>query len=253
VSLGEVLLRSNTMKPVYPVTLAGCVASTLDVEAPVTLDEPALWVWFRELSALDVTLMDAQDRSALTADLWSSGMALGPLGVAQTVRVHPEYLRALTALMAHVLPSTPILLRAYDPSEEDHIAANRFLMGCVFGAGLAPTQAIILQGFRGTPPVVEAWLGLPATVNFSLGGSIVEFSEAEKNGVRRITHDRLLIESCPPLSPSGIEHPATPIHLGWVAHHVAQVLGQSDTFVSRITLVNGLSAFRMPVVRDHPM
>jgi Tat protein secretion system quality control protein TatD with DNase activity len=177
-------------------------------------------------------------------------MALGPLGIAQTVRVHPEYLRALTA---HVLPSTPILLRAYDPSEEDHIAANRFLMGCVFGAGLAPTQAIVLQGFWGTPPLVEAWLGLPATVYFSLGGSIVEFSEAEKNGVRRIPNDRLLIESCPPLSPSGIEHPATPIHLGWVAHHVAQVLGQSDTFVCRLTLINGLSAFRMPVVRDHPM
>jgi hypothetical protein len=107
VSLGEVLLRSNTVEPEYPVTLAGGVASTLDVEAPVTLDEPSLWVWSRELSALDVTLMDAQGRTALTADLWSSGMALGPLGVAQTVWVPPEYLRALTALMAHVTPSTP--------------------------------------------------------------------------------------------------------------------------------------------------
>jgi hypothetical protein len=107
-------------------------------------------------------------------------MALGPLGVAQTVPVNPDHLRALTTLMAHVLPSTPILLRAYDLSEEDHIAANRLLMGCVFGAGLAPTQALVLQGFRGTPPLVEAWLGLPATVYFSLGGSIVEFSEAEK-------------------------------------------------------------------------
>jgi hypothetical protein len=128
------------------------VAFTLDVEAPVTLDEPALWVWTRELSALDVTSMDAQGRSALTADFSSSGMALGPLGFAQTVHVSPQQLRAFIALMAHVMPSTPILLRAYDLSEEDHIAANRLLMGCVFGAGLAPTQAVILQGFRGTPP-----------------------------------------------------------------------------------------------------
>ena len=197
--------------------------------------------------------MDAQGRTTLTADLWSIGMALGPLGVAQTVQVHPEYLRALTALMAYVMPSTPILLRAYDPSEEDHLAANRFLMGCAFGAGLAPTQAVVLQGFRGTPPLVEAWLRLPSVVYFSLGGSIVEFSEAEKCGVRTIPHDRLLIESCPPLSPSGMGHPSTPLHLGWVAHQVATVLGQSDTFVCRLTLVNGLAAFRMLVVRDHPM
>jgi hypothetical protein len=78
------------------------------LEAPVTLDEPALWVWTRELSALDVTSMDAQGRSALTADLWSSGMALGPLGFAQTVHVSPQQLRAITTLMAHVMPTTPI-------------------------------------------------------------------------------------------------------------------------------------------------
>jgi Tat protein secretion system quality control protein TatD with DNase activity len=100
---------------------------------------------------------------------------------------------------------------------------------------------------------MEAWLGHPATVYFSLGGSIVEFSEAEKNGVRRIPHERLLTESCPSLSPSGTEYPATPIHLGWVAHHLAQVLGESNTFVCRFTFVNGLSAFRMQVVRDYPM
>jgi hypothetical protein len=128
-----------------------------------------------------------------------------------------QQLRALTALMAHVMPSTPILLRAYD-LREDHIAANRLLMGCVFGAGLALTQVIILQGFRGTSPLVEAWLGIPATVYFSPGGSIAEFSKAEKNGVRRIPHERLLVESCPPISPSGIDYPATSIHLGWVAH-----------------------------------
>jgi hypothetical protein len=34
VSLGEMLLRSSTMDPLYPVTLAGCVASTLDVRGP---------------------------------------------------------------------------------------------------------------------------------------------------------------------------------------------------------------------------
>jgi hypothetical protein len=48
--------------------------------------------------------MDAQGRGALTADLWSSGMALGPLGVAQTVRVNPEHLRALTTLSSAVHP-----------------------------------------------------------------------------------------------------------------------------------------------------
>jgi hypothetical protein len=51
------------------------VASTLDVEAPVTLDEPALWVWSRELSALDVTSMDAQGRSALPLTF---GLAVWP-------------------------------------------------------------------------------------------------------------------------------------------------------------------------------
>jgi hypothetical protein len=151
-SLGEMLLLSKSSESVYAVTLAGCVASTLGVEAPVMLDEPALWVWTRDLSALDVISMDAQGRSALTADFWSSSMALGPLGFAQTVHISPPKTEG-----SHSPNGTRDALHPHateDLSEEDHIAANRFLMGFYFWTGLAPTQGIILQGFRGTSPLV---------------------------------------------------------------------------------------------------
>nr|XP_054752878.1 3'-5' ssDNA/RNA exonuclease TatD-like [Lytechinus pictus] len=93
------------------------------------------------------------------------------------------------------------------------------------------------------PQEIAKWISAFPECRFGVTGTVLGFSETQKDGVLRIPDDRLLLETDSPyLALHGLKRPNSPMYIGDIAREVARIRRDTTEYILRRTREN---AFRL--------
>ncbi|KAH3872198.1 uncharacterized protein LOC127868684 [Dreissena polymorpha] len=171
-------------------------------------------------------------------------VALGEVGLDRTEPADTWGLQeeVLTRILELSSPCQPIILHIRDG--EDRQSGVLYLM-CLelLKPNVARTQKVVLHCFTGAQEVVIRWCKAFPNCFFSYSGQARLFTEAQKQAVRRVPANRLLIETDSPyFRPAGARM-CTPSFLGDVANVIASYRDSEVRDVCQLTLRNSTQLF----------
>ncbi|KAH3701148.1 hypothetical protein DPMN_076131 [Dreissena polymorpha] len=167
-------------------------------------------------------------------------VALGELGLDRT---EPSETRGLQEeVLTRISPCQPVILHIRD--EEDRQSVVLYLE-CLelMKTNAARTQKVVLHCFIGAQEVVVSWCKAFPNCYFSYSGQARHFTESQKQAVRRVPANRLLIETVSPyFRPAGARM-CTPSFLGEVANVIASYRDSEVRDVCQLTFRNSTQLF----------
>ncbi|XP_069114375.1 uncharacterized metal-dependent hydrolase YcfH-like [Argopecten irradians] len=193
--------------------------------------------------------LTAEDLDRLKVLLTVPGVVgLGEVGIDHTVQPpeHWYYQERQLKSLLQFLPSDKVLVLHIRGTRGDKAGVEAY-MRCldILEARVDRHQKIQLHCFTGTAHVVECWrIGFPNT-HFSFSGIMAQFSEEQKEGLRSIPKENLLIETDAPYFPLCQQHQwSAPHFLNRTAQAVADVLEDMTVEeVMELTERNGVRFF----------
>ncbi|KAH3827324.1 hypothetical protein DPMN_129256 [Dreissena polymorpha] len=171
-------------------------------------------------------------------------VALGEVGLDRTEPADTWGLQeeVLTRILELSSPCQPIILRIRDGEDRQ---SGVLYLECLelLKPNVARTQKVVLHCFTGAQEVVVSWCKAFPNCFFSYSGQARLFTEAQKQAVRRVPVNRLLIETDSPyFRPAGARM-CTPSFLGDVANVIASYRDSEVRDVCQLTLRNSTQLF----------
>ena len=259
-TLDEIRTRVGEPDPWLRVGMRGCTLVFCDPETYPTLGEidQLAWQGFtvaiglhpKKVSSNEFTL--AADVDVLTRLLSSPQVgALGEVGLdysrgpSRRERERQENtLVGLVKLLSSPLQVLVLHCRDQESRGRDYCQVGRpisALERCLelLSPYLPRTQRIHLHCFKGSSGLVNAWLGRFPNTHFGFTGLVRSFSSNEREAVRQVPNNRLLLETDGPyFRPDGRFSVNAPHLLGYVARAVATILEKPISEVITLTCDN---------------
>ena len=113
--------------------------------------------------------------------------------------------------------------------------------------GVVPrTQRIHLHCFNGSVKSRDKWINQFPNIHFGFTALVDHFRKPQKEALRTLEANRLLLETDAPYFHIGNNHLSTPALLGTTAQIVARVRGETWQQVLEVSAVNAQKLYRLP-------
>ena len=144
-----------------------------------------------------------------------------------------ELLKVIMPVIAQTGKPVVFHIRSF---KQDPHSTSLYIILLKFLAGiLKPDHPLILHCFSGTDDIVNTFLHTFENTYFGFTYLATHFDQSQKQALRTVPSDRILLETVSPyLTPRGI-HNNSPVYLGEVAERVSTIRGESLENVCRQT------------------
>lgn len=238
--LGEPMERP----PRIPVNVVGGTLIYCDPETyPTTVPIDPKWRVAVGLHPKNVRNMsEAQKRKFMELIKSDRVAAVGEIGLDRTIGWHHsdkqlKFLREIAPIVKDL--GKPVILHIRS-DRHDLYSQLAYLVVLKYCADdyTSSRQRFVLHCFTGTQEIVDAWLRQFRNTYFGITMTAARFDGKQRNALRAIPDDRLLVETdAPYITPPGISN-NSPIYIGEVITEVASIRGQTVEEVAKMTRDN---------------